>query len=146
MANSTIVISTSPWLVETTNDNRTHGVQIDWDELAASPVAENFTEIGANGVTRLVVPDGTILAKAAGGIKYVPRQATSNVAQGILIGLADQASSVSALSGFGFCVGGVVNETFLPDAGHGSFATWKGELQINTVGFYFVTHTNSMVV
>lgn len=93
-----------------------------------------------------VIPSGTIMAALASG-KLIPRSAVtgSETATCLLASNAVEDGEHNALTGFGRILGGVVFENLLPDFGHASLGTWKGELQAAGVGtgFAFKTYADT---
>jgi len=84
---------------------------------------------------------GTIMAALSSGL-CVPRAASgADTAVCLLASNAVEGQPYNGLSGWGNLLGGVVYNNLLPDFGHASLATWKGELQTAGVGTGFAYRT-----
>lgn len=97
------------------------------------------------GTLGKVIKAGTIMAQLASG-KTIPRAAVTGAetATAILETAAlERDESVGV--GYGHIVGGVIYQNLLPDFGHASFATWKGELTAAGVGtgFSWLTYADN---
>lgn len=132
MARTNITGSSPGFVVDYNATARSDGRQIDWTNVSAGYIPA--------GLTKKVIPAGTIMAKNADG-KIIPRKdvaaafaanpsdwAGTETAGGFLVSNADEGSNAMSLSGFGMFVGGVFYRELLPDRGETNFNDWIAEV------------------
>jgi len=147
MGRTSITGSSPGFVVDYNATARTTGFQIDWTNVSDDYISD--------GLTKKVIPAGTIMAKNAAG-KVIPRKdvaaafaanpadwAGTETGTGFLVSNAQEDSMSAAATGYGVFGGGVFYRELLPDREDAAFDDWVGEVADKGYSVRLETYSDS---